>query len=93
MHGITVNIKSNVHLAIKDFLDTKVSKMCTKGKQSKCDRSTVYACMLDVSKAFDKIHFGKLFKLLVDRKKPAIVICLLLDNYTRQIYMYNLEWY
>ncbi len=40
--------------------------------------------MLDVSKAFDKVHFGKLFTLLVDRKMPALVICLLLDNYTRQ---------
>ncbi len=47
-------------------------------------KSSVYACMLDASKAFDKIHFRKLFKLLVDRKMPAIVICLLLDNYTRQ---------
>ncbi len=44
----------------------------------------MYACMLDASKAFDKVHFGKLFKLLVDRKMPAIVIRLFLDNYTRQ---------
>ncbi len=34
--------------------------------------------------AFDKVHFGKLFKLLVDRKMPAIVRHLLLDNYTRK---------
>ncbi len=33
--------------------------------------SSVYACMLDASKAFDKVHFGKLFKLLVDSKMPA----------------------
>ncbi len=46
--------------------------------------SSVYACMLDASKAFDNVHFGKLFKLLVDKKMPAIVTCLLLDNYTRQ---------
>ncbi len=44
----------------------------------------MYACMLDASKAFDKVHFGKLFNLLMDRKLPAIVIRLLLDNYTRQ---------
>ncbi len=31
-----------------------------------------------------KVHFGKLFMLLVDRKMPAIVIYLLLDNYTSQ---------
>ncbi len=29
-------------------------------------KSSVYACMLDASKAFDKVHFEKLFKLLVD---------------------------
>ncbi len=40
--------------------------------------------MLDASKAFDKVHFRKLFKLLGDRKMPAIVIRLLLDKYTRQ---------
>ncbi len=49
--------------------------------------SGVYACMLDARKAFDKVHFGILFNLLMDRKLPAIVICLLLDNYTRQIYV------
>ncbi len=47
-------------------------------------KSSVYASMLDASKAFDKVHFRKLFKLLVDRKMLAIVIRLLLDNYTRQ---------
>ena len=47
-------------------------------------KSNVYACMLDASKAFDKVHFGKLFKLLIDRKIPAVVIRLLLDSYTRQ---------
>ncbi len=47
-------------------------------------KPSAYACMLDASKAFDKVHFGKLFKLLVDRKMPAIVISLLLNNYTRQ---------
>ncbi len=40
--------------------------------------------MLDASKAFDKVHFGKPFNLLMDRKLPAIVIRLLLDNYTIQ---------
>ncbi len=38
MHKIIVNIKSNIHLAIKNSLETKVSKMCTKCKQSKCHK-------------------------------------------------------
>ena len=36
--------------------------------------SYIYACMLDASKAFDKVHFGKLFNLLIDRKMPLVVI-------------------
>ncbi len=46
-------------------------------------KSNVYTCMLDASKAFDKEHFGKRFNLLIDRKLPDIVICLLLENYTK----------
>ncbi len=34
MHEIIVNIRSNIHLAIKYSLDTKVSKICAKCKQS-----------------------------------------------------------
>ena len=32
------------------------------------------------SKAFDRVHYGKLFKLLRDRNLPAVVIRLLLDT-------------
>ena len=44
----------------------------------------VYCCLLDASKAFDKIHFGKLFSLLIKRNLPASIIRLLLDMYRRQ---------
>lgn len=46
--------------------------------------SNVYAVLLDASKAFDNVHFGRLFKLLIKRKVPMIVIRFLLDCYTRQ---------
>ncbi len=46
--------------------------------------SDVCACMLDASKAFDNVHVGKLFKMLMDMKITLIVIRLLLDNYTCQ---------
>ena len=29
--------------------------------------SNVYCCLLDASKALDKIHFGKLFKTLISK--------------------------
>ena len=46
--------------------------------------SNVYACLLDASKAFDKVHFGKLFMLLLNRNMPAVYLRLLLDSYSRQ---------
>ena len=33
---------------------------------------------------FDRVHFGKLFTLLLKMKMPAVVIRLLLNNYLRQ---------
>ena len=44
----------------------------------------VFSCLLYASKAFDKVHYGKLFKLLIGRKVPILVVRLLLDSYTRQ---------
>ena len=34
--------------------------------------SNVYICMLDASKAFDKVNFVKLFSLLIDRNIPGV---------------------
>ena len=50
----------------------------------KCNNTDVYLSTLDASKAFDRVHYGKLFSLLRDRKLPAVVVRLLLDMYTRQ---------
>ena len=46
--------------------------------------SNVYSVLLDASKAFDKVHYGKLFKLLMDRNIPAYCIRFILDSYIRQ---------
>ena len=46
--------------------------------------TNVYSCLLDASKAFNpKVHYGKLFRLLI-KWKPFIVIRLLLDSYLSQ---------
>ena len=37
-----------------------------------------------IIKAFDKVHYGMLFKILLDKKLPLCIISLLLDNYFRQ---------
>ena len=63
--------------------------MCTTILKEVCSyyqyRNTdVFVCMLDATKAFDRVHYGKLFDLLRKRKLPATVIRLLLDMYTRK---------
>ena len=46
--------------------------------------SSVYCCLLDASKAFDKIHFGKLFKTLISKNLSPLIIRLILNSYIRQ---------
>lgn len=45
--------------------------------------SNVFACLLDASKAFDLVQYGKLFRLLIKLNLPPAVIRLLLDSYMR----------
>jgi hypothetical protein len=42
---------------------------------------SVYCCFLDATKAFDRVCHAKLFKLLVDRGLPAVVIRFLVHLY------------
>ena len=46
--------------------------------------SNVYSCLLDVSKAFDRVHYGTLFRLLLKKDVPRCVIRLVFDSYIRQ---------
>ena len=46
--------------------------------------SNVYACLLDASSAFDRVHYGKLFDVLMKRNMPAVCVRLLLDSYLNQ---------
>ena len=46
--------------------------------------SNVYMCSLDAAKTFDKVNFVKVFKLLLQRNIPSIVLRIILDLYTRQ---------
>ena len=48
------------------------------------NNSPVYACMLDASKAFDRVDYCKLFDILLKRKIPKVVLRVLLDMYLRQ---------
>ena len=44
--------------------------------------STVYCTMLDATKAFDRVEYCKLFRLLVVRELPSAWLRLLVNSYT-----------
>ena len=46
--------------------------------------STVYSVMLDATKAFDRINYVKLFRILLDRNIDPLICRLLLNMYTNQ---------
>jgi len=41
--------------------------------------------MLDATKAFDRVHYSKLFNMLVARDMPFVTIRLLLNMYTSHV--------
>ena len=45
----------------------------------------VYSCLLDACKALDKVHYGKLFIILLNRKVTFCIIRLLMDSFERQM--------
>ena len=47
--------------------------------------NSVYCTMLDVTKAFDRVEYCKLFRLLLDHNLPPVIIRFLLDMYTRHV--------
>ena len=49
-----------------------------------CNGSNVYSCLLDASKAFDKVHYGTMFNILLNKNVPYCIIRLLMDSYVRQ---------
>ena len=46
-----------------------------------CNGSNVYSCLLDASKAFDKVHYGTMFSILLNKNVPYCIIRLLMDSY------------
>ena len=40
----------------------------------------VYSCLLDASKACDRIHYRKLFNILISRKLPVFIVRVLIGG-------------
>ena len=81
-------LKTNpLQFAFKQGMSTNLCTLAVKdvAKYYIDNGGKVYACLLDASKAFDRLRFDALFALLLQRKLPALVIRLLLDSYERQL--------
>ena len=50
----------------------------------------VFCPLLDATKAFDRVEYVKMFKLLLNRKLPPVCIRLLVNMYTSQVT--RVEW-
>ena len=48
------------------------------------NKSNEYSCLLDASKAFDLVHFGKLLEILLSTDIHRCIICLIFFSYIRQ---------
>lgn len=46
--------------------------------------NSVFVCMLDASKAFDRVRYDSLFRALLERDIPCVFLRLLMDSYERQ---------
>ena len=47
--------------------------------------SSVFCTLLNATKAFDRVEYVKMFKLLLDHKLPPLCIRLLINMYTLQM--------
>ena len=54
--------------------------------------STVFCTMFDATKAFDRVEYCRLFRLLIDRGLPPVVVRLLVNLYIKSCYTYCMEW-
>jgi len=72
------------------FKKGRSTAMCTMVLKETIDyytacKGTVYCTLLDATKAFDRIHYCKLFRCLIDRKLPAVILRLLISMYINHV--------
>ena len=77
---------SESQFAFKSKLSTTMCTMLMKDiiHYYNKNKSTVYACSVDATKAFDRIRHDKLFEVLTKRKMSAVDLRMLMDQYRSQ---------
>ena len=77
---------SNLQFAYKERHSTAMCTLALKevAKYYTSRRGRVYCCLLDATKAFDRVRFEKLFEIHIERNVPACIIRIHIDMYTRQ---------
>ena len=82
-----LNLKtSNLPFAYKEHHSTSMCTLALKevAKYYNSRRGQVYCCLLDATKAFDRVRFDKLFAIFFERNVPVCIVRILIDMYTRQ---------
>jgi len=79
-------ITSKLQFGFKPHHSTNMCTLLLKETISYYTRndSSVYCVLLDATKAFDRISYVKLFRKLIDRKLPAIIVRFLVNLYSEQ---------
>ncbi len=77
---------SGLQFAYKPDLSTTMCTTVAKNvvQHHNNNGTDVHVCLLDASKAFDRICFNKVFQKLLDRQFPARYISLLMNSYLDQ---------
>ena len=77
---------SQLQFAFKANMGTTMCTLVLKEvlKYYNNNKSSVYSCFLDASKAFDRVRHDKLFQLLQSRNLPALDLRILMNQYERQ---------
>ena len=63
---------------LKEIIDIYVRK-----------KSNVYCCLLDASKAFDRVHYGKLFNVLLSRDIHPCIVRIIVNSHIRHILQFR----
>jgi hypothetical protein len=85
-------VSTEVQFGFKAAHSTAMCSMILKEtiEHYRCNNSSVFCVMLDATKAFDRVGYCKLMRLLIGRKLPAVIIRMLLNMYL--LHVTSADW-